>query len=312
MAVRDARVVFIGAEEIGWQSLQALLDLHANVVGVYTLGAEMSGRAVAFRSFEPFQARGVRVRYGGGALGAEDFAAIADLKPDLIYEIGWSQLLPPDLLAIPSIGTVGMHGTLLPKHRGRAPIPWSIILGLTRTGMTLFHLTADADRGDIIGQEEFPIGPDDSAADVYAKAVRAASNLMVTFHPMLAAGTAPRRPQDLRRSDYWPRRTPQDGLIDWTMSTRGLYDWVRALTHPFPGAFTFWGERKLFIWRARPADGPAADPPGSVLECGRGGLLVAAGDGAVALESLQIEGEEELPGDAFGQRHHLAVGDLLG
>lgn len=312
MSAAPARVVFIGSEEIGWASLRALLDAGANVVGVYALNEAAGRRVVAHRSFEPFAAEHVALNYGDGMLTAGDVATIRQLRPDLIYEVGWSQLLPPELLTIPALGTVGMHCSLLPKHRGRAPIPWSIIHGLTRSGMTLFYLTGDADRGDIVGQEAFAIGPHDTAADVYGKAVVAAVTLIGRYHPQLAGGVAPRIRQDPARSDYWPKRTPQDGLIDWEMSTARLYDWVRALTHPFPGAFTFWGDRKLLVWQARPESGTTAARAGAVLTASSAGILVGTGDGALAVTSLQIEGEDELDAATFLRRHTLSVSDVLG
>lgn len=311
-AVGAPRVVFIGSEEIGWECLQTLLRIGANVVGVFTLDEAAGRRAVAFRSFAPFADSGVPVYFGDGTLAADDATAMRELAPDLIYEIGWSQLLPPDILAIPSAAAVGMHCSLLPKHRGRAPIPWSIIFGLQRSGMTLFHLSTGADRGDIIGQAEFAIGSDDTAGDVYGKSVQAAVSLVETYHPMLANGTSPRIPQDLRRSDSWPRRTPQDGLIDWEMSAVRLYDWVRALTHPFPGAFTYWGDRKVFVWKAQSTDGNYAEPSGTVVGTRSDRIVVTSGQGALAITSLQLDGGEELGAAAFVARHHLAVGEMFG
>jgi len=306
------RVVFIGSEEIGWECLQTLRRVGANVVGVFTLDDEAGRRAVAFRSFEPIKDNGVPVHFGDGTLAAHDAAAMRELAPDLIYEIGWSQLLPPDILAIPTAAAVGMHCSLLPKHRGRAPIPWSIIFGLQRSGMTLFHLSTGADRGDIIGQAEFPIGSHDTAGDVYRKSVRAAVSLIETHHPMLVNGTAPRIPQDVRRSDVWARRTPQDGLIDWEMSAGRLYDWVRALTHPFPGAFTYWGDRKLFVWQAQSTEGHFDDPSGTVVGTRSDGIVVTSGQGALAITSLQLDGGDELSASAFAAEHRLVVGEVFG
>ena len=309
---RSSRVAFIGGEEIGFACLEALLRVGAKVVGVWTLGEQARDDVVAFRSFAPFAGQGVPVWHSNGALCADDIAQIAAAKPDIIYAVGCSQLLPTELLTIPTIAAVRMHCSLLPRHRGRAPIPWSVILGLRRSGVTLFHLSREADRGDIIGQEAFPIAPHDTAGDIYRKAVRASVSLIEVYHALLTASAAPRIQQDLRRSDYWPKRTPQDGLIDWDTSAACLYSWVRALTHPFPGAFTYWRDRKLFIWEVHPAGATSIGPAGSVVELTAREILVNTGEGSLAITSLQMDCEEELRPEAFLSRHQLRTGDVFG
>ena len=206
-----------------------------------------------------------------------------------------------------------MHCSLLPKHRGRAPIPWAIILGLRRSGMTLFYMTEEADKGDVIGQVTFDIGPHDTATEVYAKSVEASVELIETYHPLLERGEAPRTPQDLSRSDYWRRRIPQDGLIDWDRTASHLYDWVRALTHPFPGAFTYWRNQKLTVWRAEPEEARGSYQWGTVLEAdSQGGVLVAVAEGALRLHRVQLEGEEEISGSSFAAYRSVEKGEGLG
>ena len=306
------RIVFIGSEEIGWRCLETLISVGTSIAGAFTLSESLAREAVAFRSFAPFADRSVPLHFVEDINAKPVAACIRAMRPDLVYQIGWSQLLKEEILEIPRDGCVGMHCSLLPKHRGRAPIPWSIIFGLRRSGMSLFHLTPTADAGALIGQEPFVILPNDSATEVYEKAVNAAVRLVRTFHPQLEAGTAPRMSQDQRPSDRWPRRTPDDGLIDWDRSARHLYDWVRALTHPFPGAFTFWRARKLTIWRARPGDVDTAPAAGTVLAVdSERGVLVGTGEGALWLTSVQWHGEEERQAADFAGQHGFSVGECL-
>ena len=136
-----------------------------------------------------------------------------------------------------------MHPTLLPRHRGRAPIPWAILTGLAKTGVTLFEITdPTADSGPIVGQVEVPIARDETATTLYESLAEAHLELMRTCVPQIVAGTAPRTPQDSRRASSWPKRTPPDGIIDWETRAPYLYDWVRAQTRPYPGAFTWLGD----------------------------------------------------------------------
>ena len=307
-----SHIVFIGMEEIGWHCLDTLLKLKANIAVAFTLPTERASDIVAYKSFENFIEKGLPVEFVEDINDQVNVEKIKRIKPDIIYQIGWSQLLSPELLSIPHYGVVGMHCSLLPKHRGRAPIPWSIIFGLRRSGMTLFYLDARADKGGIIGQVSYDIESDDYAYDVYRKACNSAVELIETYHLQLIKGTAVSRAQDSRYSDYWPKRTPQDGLIDWDQAAPRLYDWVRALSRPFPGAFTFWRGRRLWIWRAAFVPGEAVAPSGTVEKVENQGVLVSAGRGKLLIQRVQLEGEDEQDASHFAGFHYLKNGDVLG
>ena len=148
-----------------------------------------------------------------------------------------------------------MHPTLLPRHRGRAAIPWAILSGLARTGVTLFEIVdATADSGPIVGQREVPIDRDETATTLYDKVTAAHVELSGVRAAARSTGRRRGSPQDTRRASYWPKRTPADGIIDWETRAPYLYDWVRAQTRPYPGAFTYLGEEKVVVWRARPVE----------------------------------------------------------
>ena len=194
-----------------------------------------------------------------------------------------------------------MHPTLLPRHRGRAPVPWAILTGLARTGVTLFEIVdASADSGSIVGQLTLDVAPDETATTLFARIADAHVELTQELLPQIIARTAPRIPQDPTRASSWPRRTPADGIIDWDTRARYLYDWVRAQTRPYPGAFTFLGDEKVIVWSARAVDLADAAPAGTVVEVGPGGPVVACGEGALVLEEIQTSAGELEVGARLG------------
>ena len=185
-----------------------------------------------------------------------------------------------------------MHPTLLPRHRGRAPIPWAILTGLARTGVTLFEIVdGTADSGSIVGQVTLDIAPDETATTLFERIAEAHVDLTRELVPRLLARTAPRIPQDPSRASSWPKRAPADGIIDWETRARYLYDWVRAQTRPYPGAFTFLGDDKVIVWGARAVELAEAAPAGTIVEVGPEGPVVACGEGGLVLQEIQTNGE---------------------
>jgi methionyl-tRNA formyltransferase len=187
-----------------------------------------------------------------------------------------------------------MHPTLLPKHRGRAAIPWAILSGIAVTGVTLFEIVdGTADSGPIVGQVEVPLSCDETATSLYDKVTAAHVELVRRCVPQLLDGTAPRVEQETRRASVWPKRMPADGIIDWETRAPYLHDWVRAQTRPYPGAFTYLGDEKLVIWRARPVELDEDAPAGTVVSRDGDDAVVACGEGGLVLE--EVEGVAEVP-----------------
>ena len=186
----------------------------------------------------------------------ETLNAVRKLEPELIFVVGWSQLVHDPFIALAREGVFGMHPTLLPRHRGRAPIPWAILTGLARTGVTLFEIVdATADSGAIVGQVAMDIAPDETATTLFARLAEA----HVDAHRASSCRSSSRGPRRgsrriRRRASAWPKRAPADGIIDWETRAPYLYDWVRAQTRPYPGAFTYLGEDKVIVWGARPVE----------------------------------------------------------
>lgn len=167
-----------------------------------------------------------------------------DLAPDFVFSFYYRQLIPTHFLATARRGALNLHGSLLPRLRGRAPINWAVLKGLRETGATLHYMVARADAGDIVDQAPVPIADDDAAYDVFLKVASAAELILSRSLPALEAGVAPRKPQILSQGEYRGRRRPEDGRIDWSLPARDIHNLVRAVAPPFPGAFAdFDGER---------------------------------------------------------------------
>jgi methionyl-tRNA formyltransferase len=302
-------IVFVGCVGEGYVSLEHLLRRGERVQCVFTLQDDLAAGISGAARFDDLAARFsvplIKVRSINDAPHVERIRALA---PDLVLVIGWTQLVKPPLLAIPRYGCIGFHASLLPRYRGRAPVNWAIINGETKTGNTMILLEEGVDSGDIIAQREIAIGLDDTCATIYDRVAESEREMLDEVLPLIRAGRMPRRRQDARLATVMPRRRPQDGFVDWSRTTLELHNWVRALTHPYPGAFTFLGDRRVFIWKATPDASGAALPPGEAGLVG-GRLLAGTADGALSLERLQAEHEKELSGTEFAARH-LASGRL--
>jgi methionyl-tRNA formyltransferase len=286
------RAVWVSFDTIGRDCLVAAADAGAEVVGVVTLPGPVDPNRSGQCSFVDVAARlGARLLETDDVNAPETVGAVGELDPELIFVVGWSQLVRGELIAAAREGVFGMHPTLLPRHRGRAAIPWAILSGLAKTGVTLFEIVdSTADSGPIVGQVEVPIAHDETATTLFDKVTEAHVELIRRHVPELAERRAPRITQDDRRGSWWPKRTPADGIIDWETRAPYLYDWVRAQTRPYPGAFTFHGDEKVVVWAARPVPFEGGAAAGTVVA---EGPVVACGEGALLLEEL--EPERELP-----------------
>jgi methionyl-tRNA formyltransferase len=192
------------------------------------------------------------------------------------------------------LGSFNLHASLLPKYRGRSPVNWMIINGEHQAGVTLHHMTARADAGDIVAQSSVEIAEDDTALTLYRKLVPLGASLIREYHPLIAAGLAPRRVQDLSAGSYFGRRRPEDGRIDWNWPARRIFNLVRGVTHPYPGAFCFVGGRKLMVWEARVAhDTGKWSESGRIIRFLGDAVEVAAGEGSLLIRRGQLEGEAE-------------------
>jgi methionyl-tRNA formyltransferase len=239
---------------------------------------------------------------------------LSELEPDLGVCCGWTQIIAPEVLDVPTHGFVGVHASPLPEGRGGAPVNWQLIRDRDAVGVSLFEFTPEVDHGDIIEQRSVPVERRDDISTVYDKVTAATFDLLDDGLAAFADGVADGTPQRFADATYLPNRAPQDGLIDWSLSTVDQWNWIRALTHPYPGAFTFYEEDRLTVWEAKPTDRDGGDAEnGEVIavEPGRG-LLVATGDGVVCLRRVQRDERPELWGDDFAARHNIGSEAVLG
>ncbi|HDH97197.1 MAG TPA: methionyl-tRNA formyltransferase [Proteobacteria bacterium] len=314
MNKEDFRIVYIGALTGGKKCLQALLDAGENVVAIFTWSDEAAkGRSC----FEPMDdiasSRGIPLIKVDDINDPFAVEKVRGFDPDLICVMSWSQIVKKPILQIPTHGAIGMHPTLLPKHRGRAPIPWAIIKGLDKTGVTIFYLDERIDAGDILAQEEIPISFEDTAKTLGQKVDAVAARLLCKVVREIREGTARPRPQDESQATYWPARRPEDGLIDWDQDPVDVYNFIRALVRPYPGAFTFVDGRKLFLWSARNPERSNHDStPGQILAINPNGMKVATRGGSVWITAVELEGDRERSGSEIAECPELKEGRILG
>ncbi len=224
-------------------------------------------------------------------------------RPDYLFSFYYRHLLPKAILDLPRIAPLNLHGSLLPKFRGRCPVNWVLVEGETETGVTLHVMETKPDAGDIVAQQAVEIGPEDTAQTLALRLAAAARSLMRDTIPFLEMETFERRPQDGEFS-YYGGRKPEDGRIDWTKSAVTISNLVRAVTHPYPGAFTYFRGRRLFIWKALPF-GDTGDSPGAAVSTPP--LLIKTGEGLLQVVSLQLEGEDEMDAQRFLSQHPLSA-----
>ena len=287
------RLVWVSFDVMGRDCLAAAAEAGAEVAAVVTLPGPIDPNRSGQCSFDEIAAAlGARLIETVDVNSPETIAALREADPDLTFVVGWSQLVLDEFIGLPRHGVFGMHPTLLPRHRGRAAIPWAILSGLAKTGVTLFQIAdGTADSGPVVGQVDVSIARDETATTLYDKVTAAHLELVRQFVPKLLDGTAERTPQDTRRASAWPKRAPSDGIIDWETRAPYLYDWVRAQTRPYPGAFTFLGDDRLVVWRARPVELDDEAPAGTVVARDGDAAVVACGEGGLVLE--EVEGAAE-------------------
>ena len=294
-----ARAVVFAYHDVGVRCLKALLCGGVEVPLVVTV-ADDPGERQWFASV----AEAAR-EYGIEVMTAQDPAAprlgerLAALAPDFVFSFYYRALLPEALLRCARRGAFNMHGSLLPKYRGRAPVNWAILNGERETGATLHEMVARADAGDIIDQMAVPILADDEAREVYAKVAVAAEIVLARALPGLLAGTAPRRPQPIVPGQYFGRRRPEDGRIDWHWPAPRIHNLVRAVAPPFPGAFSDVGGERLWIHRTRLAAQSDTGAPrlygragACYAVCGQGTLRILAAADARGPLDLRRAAEE--------------------
>jgi methionyl-tRNA formyltransferase len=301
------RIVFIGTGEIGVPTLRALLNSEHEVVAVVTQPDKPVGReqriesppikkAIAKTKIPTLQPSRIKDQ--------EAIAEIRGLTPDVIVVVAYGQILPRDVLEIPRLACLNLHASLLPRWRGAAPIQAAIAAGDCETGITAMYMDEGLDTGDILLQRKIEILPNDTGGSLHDRLAQIAPEALIESLRLLAAGNAPRVPQDNARATYAPKLKREDGEIDWSESAEAIEQKIRAY-NPWPGAFMKVGDQNLKVFSASVVD--FSGQPGEVLRTDKD-LIIAAGKAALSLAEVQLEGKRRMTAAEFLRGHGALVG----
>jgi UDP-4-amino-4-deoxy-L-arabinose formyltransferase/UDP-glucuronic acid dehydrogenase (UDP-4-keto-hexauronic acid decarboxylating) len=309
--VNRLRAVVFAYHNMGIIGIRSLLDCGFDVPMVFSHADDPKENRWFGSVAEYCRDRGIPVHMPEKVNQSPWPEAIREAGPDLIFSFYYRSMLGREILAIPRLCAMNLHGSLLPRYRGRAPVNWVLVNGETETGVTLHVMTEKPDAGDIVAQAAVPIAFEDTALSLYGKMEKAAGSLLAGLLPRIAAGDIPRRRNELEKGSYYGGRKPDDGRIDWSRPAVQIYNLVRAVTRPYPGAFALLGGEKFLVWWALPVpaggfgDAPA---PGKLMVAGgasslrvAGGCLTnvrsekrvmaGTGDGLLQLEEVEWKGK---------------------
>ena len=315
LGVNRLRLVFCGTPQFAVPSLKKLLTLpEFEILGIFTQPDRPKGRGNEV-SFSPVKEQALAANvpvHQPEKIGAPEIEQqLRSLAPDAIVIIAYGQIIPARLLAIPRLGWINLHASLLPKYRGAAPIQWAIANGEAATGNTSMRIDAGMDTGETLMQQEMPIGPDETAPQLAQRLAEAGAGLMIETLRGLQPGTLKARPQDASAASYAPMLKREDGRIDWSMPAVEIYNRMRGFT-PWPGAFTEFRGQTCHIVGHPLAKEVCAHTPGSLLPQG-GKLLVACGAATVMeLTNVKVEGRKQISAAEFAQGARLHRGERFG
>ncbi len=302
------RIVFMGTPDFAAASLDALLKNGYNIAGVFTQPDKAKGRGMEI-SFSPvkelaleneipvFQPAKMR---DGAAL-----SILQSLKPDLVVVVAYGRILPDDILSVPPLGSINVHGSLLPRYRGAAPIQWSVLNGDEKTGVTTMYLSSEMDAGDIIFSEETEIGEYETSGELYDRLKKLGAELLIKTVRAIEAGCAPRTPQDETQATYVSMLDKSLSPLDFTKPARAVVKWVCGL-QPWPVASAELGGVVLKIYSARLTHRHTGAVPGSIVSTGKDGIEIACGDGeTVLLTEVQAPGKKRMSAEDYLRGHKL-------
>ena len=286
------KIIFIGTVEFSYRALEKLIELNAEIVGVCT--KNKSDFNSDFEDLTPLCKKAdIPFKYVDDINSNENIDWIRSLSPDIIFCFGWSNLIKNDLLGLSKMGVVGYHPALLPKNRGRHPLIWALALGLNVSGSTFFFMTEGADDGDILTQEKVEILYEDDAKSLYDKVSNIALRQIETFLPKLQNNSFETIKQNNDLANVWRKRGKVDGKIDFRMTSRAIYNLVRALTKPYIGAHVEYNGQDISIWKVEEVEFDQNNIEfGKVLENDGKSIVVKTYDKAIKIID---HGFKELP-----------------
>ena len=293
-------LVVCAYSDVGYKCLEWLFDQGESVRLVFT-HPDAPGEERWFGSVADLaKKRGLEPRIVNDLNDPADAERIRAVQPDFLFSFYFRKMIPASVLALARRGALNMHGSVLPAFRGRSPVNWAVLKGAAETGASLHYMVTKPDAGDLVDQERIRIGPDDDILGVSRRVGDAAVTVLARALPKLKAGTAPRMALDLAKGSYFGGRKPEDGEIDWTKPAKEIHDLVRAVTRPWPGAFTDVFGKPVKIWKTRVAPYAGHDVfPGKVDLTEQSVIVYAGDDKTVEILSARPEGEGDLDAGAF-------------
>jgi methionyl-tRNA formyltransferase len=311
---KPLRVIFMGTPEFAVPSLQALEESRHEIVAVVTQPDRPRGRG---RKLTPPPVKESALRSGltvlqPTAIKTEEFLAeLASYKPDVIAVTAYGRILPGPLLSMPPMGTINVHGSLLPRYRGAAPIQWAIINGESVAGVSIMQMDEGLDTGDVILTGSTPVAADDTTASLAARLAPLGGRLLIEALDQLQAGEALIQPQDDSLATMAPPLTKEQGLIDWYEPALAISCRIRGLD-PWPTAYTFLNGKRLRLFKPEIVSHPDTMEPGSICTADKNGLMIATGLEYLSIKEVQIEGSRRMEVGPFLQGHELKPGTRLG
>ena len=285
MENKDARILFFGFSDAGSKCLKYLLDAGCNVIGVFTHDTDPHEKQW-FETPERIAKERFIPVFKPSTLRTEKWLRkVKYLKPDLILSIYYRNIIPEEIFSQAKLGAYNMHGSYLPAYRGRAPLNWSIINGESHCGASLHVLEKKFDTGAIVEQEKVEFGPDEYVGEIQPRITDAALKVLERALPSLLGGNPKLIEQDLSKASYFGKRTPEDGRIDFGKSAREVYNLIRAVSKPFPGAFTDITSPRSIIWRAKIGGDCRGEKPGTIVS--HSPLTIACADKYLVAEEVE-------------------------
>lgn len=299
------RIVFMGTPDIAATCLKKIISDGFEVVGVYTQPDRPKGRGmkmVAPPVKEVAIANGLPVFQPENFRAEESVQQLRDLKPDVCAVVAYGRILPQKVLDIPGKGCINIHASVLPRYRGSAPYQWAVLDGLKETGVTAMYLCREMDAGDIIDISRTPIGPDETAGELLDRLAVLGAELLSKTLTRLENGRVEATPQNEAEVSYAPMLDKSMCPIDWSKTARQIHDHVRGL-HPWPVATMEWKGQKFKVHSTAVTDGSGR--PGEILGLTKTGLVIACGEGAIEIRSLQAEGGKRMAAPDYFRGHPL-------
>jgi methionyl-tRNA formyltransferase len=310
---KKTKIIFMGTPEFAVPALKALHKSNQNLALVVTRPDRPKGRG---RKVTPPPVKEAAIQLGyevdqPASIRTAEFAnRMAKHKPDIIVVIAFGNIIPKNILEIPKIATINIHASLLPKYRGPAPIQWAIINGELETGVTTMLMDEGLDTGDILLSSKIKIFSDDTSATLHDRLADLSADLLIQTIESFETGDITPMPQDHTRATYAPLLKKNDGHINWKMSAETIESFIRGMT-PWPGAFTFHGNKRLKIFKAMPIIIDTVETPGTVIKRFPGELCVATGKGVLSVINIQGESGKRLLIKDFLQGYNIPPGTIL-